>query len=82
MVDLVASSDTSVSKLFHLFPQVKEIGASMLELWSLMDTPVHDQQMFAHITCNIAAEENEITTPGCLSLETLEQVIKCYIPIL
>lgn len=46
----------------------------MVELWSLMDTPVYEQQMFEHITSNIAAEEDEITTPGCLSLENLEQV--------
>lgn len=45
----------------------------MLELWSLMDTPVYEQQAFEHVTCNIASEEDEITSPGCLSLETIEQ---------
>lgn len=39
-----------------------------------MNIPVHEQQMFEHVTCNIAAEEDEITTPACLSLETIEQV--------
>lgn len=39
-----------------------------------MDTPIYDQQAFEHVTSNIAAEEDEITAPGCLSLETIEQV--------
>lgn len=46
----------------------------MIELWSLMDTPMEEQQMYEHVTCNIAASEDEITAPSSLSLETIEQV--------
>lgn len=46
----------------------------MLELWDLMDAPIQEQQMYEHITCNIAVEEDDITARGCLSLENIEQV--------
>lgn len=53
--------------------KVKELGTSMLELWDLMDAPIQEQQMYEHITCNIAVEEDDITARGCLSLENIEQ---------
>lgn len=46
----------------------------MLELWNLMDTPAEEQQLFHHVTCNIAASEYEVTTPGALTLDVIEQV--------
>lgn len=52
---------------------MKDLGASLIELWSLMNTPVDEQQMFEQVTCIISAEE-EIWNPRSLSLETLEQV--------
>lgn len=54
--------------------QLQELGASMLELWALMDTPLEDQKRFEHVTCNIAATEDEVVTPGALARDIIEQV--------
>ncbi|KAK6920256.1 hypothetical protein RJ641_016160 [Dillenia turbinata] len=47
--------------------KLQDLGTSMLELWTLMDTPMEEQQMFQRVTCNIAATEDEITEPNSLS---------------
>ncbi|KAI5057547.1 hypothetical protein GOP47_0027562 [Adiantum capillus-veneris] len=52
--------------------KIQDLGASLLELWNLMDTPVEEQQEFHHVTCNIAAAEHEVFTAGALSLRILE----------
>lgn len=57
--------------------QIKELGTSMMELWSLMETPVEERQIFQHVTCLISASEDEISGPSSLSVETIEEV--CYI---
>ena len=56
------------------FSQIRDLGASMVELWNLMNSPVHEQHIYEHVTCLIGAEEDEIIAPRSLSLETLEQV--------
>ncbi|BBN18307.1 Ase1/PRC1/MAP65 family protein [Marchantia polymorpha subsp. ruderalis] len=53
--------------------KLQDLGTTMLELWNLMDTPADEQQMFQHITCNIAASEYEVTAPGALTLDVIEQ---------
>ncbi|KAK6918508.1 hypothetical protein RJ641_016930, partial [Dillenia turbinata] len=47
--------------------KLQDFGTSMLELWTLMDTPMEEQQMFQSVTSNIAATEDEITEPNSLS---------------
>jgi hypothetical protein len=54
--------------------QAKELGTKMLELWSLMGTPVEEQRVFQHVTCLIPASEEEIVGPSSLSVETIEEV--------
>ncbi|GMP61794.1 hypothetical protein CsSME_00024120 [Camellia sinensis var. sinensis] len=49
--------------------QVQDLGTTMVELWSLMDTPVEEQLMFQNVTKKIAVSENEITEPNSLSLD-------------
>lgn len=49
----------------------------MLELWTLMGTPVEEQQVFQHVTCHISASEDEIVGPSSLSVETIDEVC-CY----
>jgi len=44
-----------------------------------MDTPVEEQHLFQHVTCHIAATEDEITVPGALSSETIAQVNNCLV---
>ncbi|KAG6552232.1 hypothetical protein Mapa_006081 [Marchantia paleacea] len=53
--------------------KLQDLGTTMLELWNLMDTPAEEQQLFQHITCNIAASEYEVTAPGALTLDVIEQ---------
>lgn len=54
--------------------QLQDLSASLVELWSLMDTPVGEQQMFEHVTKNIAASDNEITEPNLLSMKNIKYV--------
>eukprot|EP00249_Psilotum_nudum_P011266 c23068_g2_i1 orf=84-2363(-) len=54
--------------------KLQDLGASLIELWNLMDTPIEEQQLFQHVTCNIAAAEYEVTAPGMLSIDAIEQV--------
>ncbi|XP_059666997.1 65-kDa microtubule-associated protein 3-like [Cornus florida] len=54
--------------------QLQDLATSMLELWTLMDTPIEEQQMFQHVTCNIAASEHEITEPNMLSVDFISYV--------
>ncbi|XP_057805601.1 65-kDa microtubule-associated protein 3 isoform X2 [Salvia miltiorrhiza] len=50
---------------------LQDLAMTMVELWTLMDTPVEEQQMFQNVTCTIAAAENEVTEPNSLSLEII-----------
>lgn len=54
--------------------QLQDLAMAMLELWNLMDTPVEEQQMFQHVTCNIAASEHEIIEPNILSVDFINSV--------
>lgn len=45
-----------------------------------MDTPEDERSLFNHITCNISAVVDEVTTPGALALDLLEQVKTTLFP--
>lgn len=51
-----------------------ELGASLVELWSLLDTPVSEQQPFMETAITIAYKEEQMQTEGSLSLATLQEV--------
>ncbi|KAH7298569.1 hypothetical protein KP509_25G049800 [Ceratopteris richardii] len=53
--------------------KIQDLGAALLELWNLMDTPIKEQQDFHHITSNIAMSVDEFITKGALSLHVLKQ---------
>ncbi|KAI5059834.1 hypothetical protein GOP47_0026153 [Adiantum capillus-veneris] len=53
--------------------QIQDLGASLLELWNLLDTPAAEQLPFQHVTCNIAAAEHEFVAAAALSLRIIEQ---------
>jgi protein regulator of cytokinesis 1 len=38
-----------------------------------METPLEEQQQFEHITCNIEVTEEDITVPGSLALDIIDQ---------
>lgn len=73
------SSDTikRLSSLIHRLKELKrqrmqklqDLAATMVELWTLMDTPVEEQQNFQNVTKNIAASEDEITETNTLSVD-------------
>ena len=46
----------------------------MVELWTLLETPLEEQEMFHKITRHIAAFEDEITDANILSMDFLKMV--------
>jgi len=54
--------------------KLQDLGTSLIELWNLMDTPSEEQELFQHITCNIAATEEDVTAPSSLTLDIIDQV--------
>lgn len=54
--------------------QLKDIVASLLELWNLMDSSKEERSKFSRITFILGNAEPEITEPGCLSTDIVEQV--------
>lgn len=64
---------TSIQRLREVkikrLQKLQELAAAMVELWSLMDTPVEEQLMFQNVTKNIAVPDDEITEPNALTLE-------------
>lgn len=59
---------------FLVFLQLQELATSLTELWNLMDTPMEEQNLFDHVTCNISASVDEVTVPGALAIDIIEQV--------
>ncbi|KAL8542709.1 hypothetical protein ACS0TY_003547 [Phlomoides rotata] len=53
--------------------KLQDLAMTMLELWTLMDTPEEEQQMFQNVTRNIAAAEHEITEPNSLCLDIINE---------
>jgi protein regulator of cytokinesis 1 len=43
-----------------------------------MDTPPEERKLFDHVTCNISASVDEVTIPGALALDLIEQVLKTF----
>ncbi|KAL9267285.1 65-kDa microtubule-associated protein 1-like protein [Drosera capensis] len=53
--------------------KLQELAAQLVDLWNLMDTPDEERHLFDHVTCNIAASVDEVTIPGALALDLIEQ---------
>ncbi|XP_052211040.1 65-kDa microtubule-associated protein 3-like [Diospyros lotus] len=49
--------------------QLQDLATTMVELWSLMDTPINEQHVFQNVTKNIAVSESEITELNSLSVD-------------
>ncbi|CAF2090745.1 BnaA06g34430D [Brassica napus] len=56
------------------FQKLKDVVASLFELWNLMDTPQEERTKFGRVTYVVRSSESSITEPGILSTETIEQV--------
>eukprot|EP00249_Psilotum_nudum_P017539 c26379_g2_i1 orf=934-2004(+) len=57
----------------HRIQKLQDLGAFLIELWNLMDSPDEERQLFHHVTCIIGISENEVMAPGALALDTIEQ---------
>ncbi|XP_059649758.1 65-kDa microtubule-associated protein 6-like [Cornus florida] len=55
------------------FQKLKDIVASLFELWNLMDSTKEDRSNFSRITSISGSSELEIVEPGTLSIDILEQ---------
>lgn len=54
--------------------QVQDLGRTLIELWSLMDMPIQEQKRFDHVTSLITSTADEVSSPGSLSIDVIEQV--------
>ncbi|KAH7426302.1 hypothetical protein KP509_11G094300 [Ceratopteris richardii] len=53
--------------------KLQELGTSLIEMWSLMDTPPEEQQLFQHVTCLLSMSEDEVCVQQALALDNIEQ---------
>ncbi|XP_044473594.1 65-kDa microtubule-associated protein 1-like [Mangifera indica] len=53
--------------------KLQEFATQLIDLWNLMDTPDEERKLFDHVTCNISASVDEVTVPGALALDLIEQ---------
>lgn len=66
-------------KLTRIFTlKLQESATQLVDLWNLMDTPDDERRLFEHVTCNISASVDEVTVPGALALDLIEQVYEVY----
>jgi len=54
--------------------QLQVLASQLIDLWNLMDTLTEERRLFDHVTCNISASVDEVTVPGALALDLIEQV--------
>ncbi|KAE8693398.1 65-kDa microtubule-associated protein 1 [Hibiscus syriacus] len=54
--------------------KLQELATKLIDLWNLMDAPEDERRLFDHVTCNISASVDEVTVPGALALDLIEQV--------
>ncbi|CAN6557779.1 unnamed protein product [Malus baccata var. baccata] len=57
----------------HRLHKLQESATQLIDLWNLMDTPDEERRLFEHVTCNISASVDEVTVPGSLALDLIEQ---------
>ncbi|KAL3508440.1 hypothetical protein ACH5RR_027841 [Cinchona calisaya] len=53
--------------------KLQNLATQLIDLWNLMDTPEEERNLFNHVTCNISASVDEVTIPGALALDLIEQ---------
>ncbi|XP_020275162.1 65-kDa microtubule-associated protein 1-like isoform X1 [Asparagus officinalis] len=54
--------------------KLQELVAQLTDLWNLMDTPVEERNLFNHIIYSASASVDDVTVPGALALDLIEQV--------
>ncbi|CAH8332889.1 unnamed protein product [Eruca vesicaria subsp. sativa] len=53
--------------------KLQELATQLIDLWNLMDTPDEERELFDHVTCNISASVDEVTSPGALARDLIKQ---------
>ncbi|KAL9814384.1 putative microtubule-associated protein, MAP65/Ase1/PRC1 [Arabidopsis thaliana] len=53
--------------------KLQELATQLIDLWNLMDTPDEERELFDHVTCNISSSVDEVTVPGALARDLIEQ---------
>ncbi|KAH0735418.1 hypothetical protein KY285_011125 [Solanum tuberosum] len=53
--------------------KLQELATQLIDLWNLMDTTEEERSLFDHVTCNISASVDEVSIPGALALDLIEQ---------
>jgi len=51
------------------------------KLWNLMESAEQERRQFAKVAAVLGSSEEEITSPGILSLDTIQEVTICEIII-
>ncbi|KAK4751589.1 hypothetical protein SAY87_005071 [Trapa incisa] len=53
--------------------KLQELASQLIELWNLMDTSEEERELFGHVICNISASVDDVTVPGALAMDLIEQ---------
>ncbi|KAL0464235.1 UNVERIFIED_CONTAM: microtubule-associated protein 5 [Sesamum latifolium] len=53
--------------------KAQDLGRTLKELWGLMDMTVEEQTRFDHVTRVITSTADEVSSPGSLSIDVIEQ---------
>ncbi|VAI62128.1 unnamed protein product [Triticum turgidum subsp. durum] len=53
---------------------LQDLGGTLIELWSLTDTPLDEQKCFDHVTSLISVSQNTVMPQGCLSHDLIKKV--------
>ncbi|KAK6160400.1 hypothetical protein DH2020_003781 [Rehmannia glutinosa] len=53
--------------------KLQQLGKALSNLWNLMDTPYEDRQQFRHVTSLSSVASAEISRPGSLTLDIVQQ---------
>ncbi|KAK4756686.1 hypothetical protein SAY87_006813 [Trapa incisa] len=54
--------------------KIQKFGRELVELWDLMDTPLEEKKKFDHVVWLMSSSVDEVSIPGSLSMEMIEQV--------
>ncbi|XP_044412582.1 65-kDa microtubule-associated protein 5 isoform X2 [Triticum aestivum] len=53
---------------------LQDLGGTLIELWSLTDTPLDEQKCFDHVTSLISVSQNTVMPQGCLAHDLIKKV--------
>lgn len=56
--------------------KLQELATQLIDLWNLMDTAEDERRLYDHVTRDISSSVDEVTAPGALALDLIEQVRK------